>query len=392
MRACPAGNCEDRDWRVGMSKLKSPGRLEYLDGLRAVAALIVVFFHYLQRFPAYYPYTAIPVSRLMPLGWIGVWLFFVISGFVITLTLHRCASLREFAVRRFARLWPAMLLCSTLTYLMLQIVPDSPFPVAARNFVPSLTFIDPQVFKFLGAGARSLDWMDGVYWSLYAEVQFYALIACVYFLQPGRFARNLPGVAGLIMAIRVGAQVLGLEWIQKLLDQFLTVTLYLPLFMIGVGFYEVHVGRRARWFFLVGALGIVAEALITDRAEGPEILATVVWVLPLAWLGMRTRAGQNVLSRPWITAVGAASYSLYLTHQRIGVSLIHWLGKLTHLQGGPALVLPLAVAVLMVLLTVQIFRRWEAPLNRRIVAALTHGERDRTRAVDAQQSPGVRQG
>lgn len=360
-----------------MSTLKTPGRLEYLDGLRAVAALIVVFFHYFQRFPAYYPYPPISISRYLPLGWIGVWLFFVISGFVISLTLHRCASLYEFAVRRFARLWPAMLLCSILTYLVLQLVPGNPFPVAARNFLPSLTFIDPKVFNFFGSGARPLDWMDGVYWSLYAEVQFYALIACVYFTQPRRFARNLPAVAVLIVVIRVGAQAFGLSWIEKLFDQLLTVTLYLPLFMIGVGFYEEHAGRPAWHFFLVGALGIAAEALVTQRAEAPEILASVVWVLALAWLGMRTRAGRSLLSRPWITAVGAASYSLYLTHQRIGVASIHWLGELTQLRGRPAYILPIVVAVLMVLLTVQIYRRWEAPLNRGIVAALSPRGRKR---------------
>jgi peptidoglycan/LPS O-acetylase OafA/YrhL len=58
-----------------MSALKTSGRLEYLDGLRAVAALIVVFFHYFQRFPACYPYPAVAISRYLPLGWIGVWLF-----------------------------------------------------------------------------------------------------------------------------------------------------------------------------------------------------------------------------------------------------------------------------------------------------------------------------
>jgi peptidoglycan/LPS O-acetylase OafA/YrhL len=107
---------------------------------------------------------------------------------------------------------------------------------------------------------------------------------------------------------------------------------------------------------------------------------------------MRTRVGQRVLSRPWITTVGAASYSLYLIHQRIGVALIHWLGTITHLRGWPALVLPIAVAVLLVLITVQIFRRWEAPLNRAIVAALTRRDRDRAEPPSTERSPGMGQG
>jgi peptidoglycan/LPS O-acetylase OafA/YrhL len=356
--------------RVKMSALKRTERLEYLDGLRAVAALIVVFFHYFQRWPAYYPYRAVPVSRYLPLGSIGVWLFFVISGFVITLTLHRCASLYEFAVRRFARLWPAMLLCSILTYLVLQIVPGHPFSVAPRNFVPSLTFIDPKIFNFFAATGRPVDWMDGVYWSLYAEVQFYALIACVYFLQPDRFARNLPGAAALLIAVRACGHALGLQFADRLFGVF-TIVEYLPLFLVGVGFYETYAGRRARAFFIAAALGIATEALVVDRPEAGKIVASVLCVLVLAWIGMRTQFGKRLLAHPWIATVGVASYSLYLTHQRIGVALIHWLGQLSGLRGWLALALPIGVAVLLVLATIQIYRRWEAPLNRVIVAALT---------------------
>jgi peptidoglycan/LPS O-acetylase OafA/YrhL len=360
------------------------GRLEYLDGLRGVAALSVVYFHYLQRWPAYYPYDAIRMSRLLTLASIGVWLFFVISGFVISLTLHRCATPYEFAVRRFARLWPAMLLCSLFTYLVLQIVPGNPFAVAARNFAPSLTFVDPVVFN-VAFRTKSFDWMDGSYWSLFPEVQFYVLIACVYFLQPQRFARNLLVVASAIIATYSAAYGFGLEPLIRWLQVF-PVSQYLPFFIIGVGFYELHVGGRAWGFFVLGALGLAAEAIVTDRPEGLAIATNVLCVLLLAWAGMRTRAGRRLLSHPWITTVGAASYSLYLIHQRVGVAAIHWLGRLTHAHGAVGLLLPAAVAVALTLLAIQIYRWWEAPLNRAIVGALSRTARDRVTATAARSS------
>ena len=364
------------------------GRLEYLDGLRGVAALSVVFFHYFQRWPAYYPYEPIRQSAVLSWAFIGVWLFFVISGFVITLTLHRCKSLYEFAVRRFARLWPPMLLCSLLTYLILQLVPANPFPVSVRNFAPSLTFIDPYVFDVV-LKSTAFGWMDGSYWSLFPEVQFYALVASVYFLQPHRFVRNILVVAGVVAILYAGAYGLRVQWLINLI-QVLTVTRYLPLFIIGVGFYEAYVSRPAKGLFILGALGIVSQAIVADRSEGLAIVMNVLCVLVLAWLGMRTSVGKRLLSHPWITAVGAASYSLYLLHQRVGVAVIHWLGDLTGLRGGAALVLPLGVALAVTLLTMQIYRLWEAPVNRGIVALLCRpgprGEQGATAPTPAGQA------
>ena len=68
-------------------------RLHSLDALRGLAALGVVAYHYLDQ-PAYY-------------GLLGVELFFIISGFVILMTLERVPSLLQFAIGRAARLYPA---------------------------------------------------------------------------------------------------------------------------------------------------------------------------------------------------------------------------------------------------------------------------------------------
>ncbi len=81
-------------------------RLATLDGLRTIAILAVVAFHYCYRWgpplnPAsLYPYgTALAGLPDVRLGQYGVQLFFVISGFVIALTLERCRTPGEFAVR-----------------------------------------------------------------------------------------------------------------------------------------------------------------------------------------------------------------------------------------------------------------------------------------------------
>lgn len=98
-------------------------RIEFLDGLRCFAILGVLLFHYFSRWtPPWYPENLYPyssvLSRLLSRGGYGVNHFFIISGFVITLTLFKCDNFSEFFIRRFCRLFPAMLLCSVVTFLL----------------------------------------------------------------------------------------------------------------------------------------------------------------------------------------------------------------------------------------------------------------------------------
>jgi peptidoglycan/LPS O-acetylase OafA/YrhL len=352
----------------------SPERLAHLDGLRGVAVLFVIFFHYFERWAEHYPYGVLLVHEPLKLtAWIGVWLFFVISGFVITLTLHRCATLFEFAVRRFARLWPAMLLCSALTYLALHLIPGSTFPVAAWNFAPSLTFTSPYLFNAATA-SRNFGWMDGAYWSLFVEVQFYAVIGLVFFVDRAHFKRNLILVSGFILLLYYADILVPIPKLDTILTV-MDLPSYLPLFLIGVGFYEKHAGASGRPFFFLATAGIGAQVLIADRAHAGPILLAVASVLALALLGMRTTIGRRIGSARWLTRVGAASYSLYLLHQMVGVALIHWLGTMTSLRGVTSLWIPVAVAVLMILVASGVFKWWEAPLNRRIVQVMGSSRR-----------------
>lgn len=138
---------------------KSPRLLE-LDGLRCLAIMSVVFYHYYSGFanpphsPSIYPYGSV-LANIFPFkyGYFGVQLFFVISGFVIALTLNKCRNFTEFFVRRMARLWPTMLICSVLTFLVVTIFPVT-FTVHWSYFITSLTFIDPYVWKMFIKGVE----------------------------------------------------------------------------------------------------------------------------------------------------------------------------------------------------------------------------------------------
>src|ERR1700744_624287 len=167
-------------------------RLAYLDGLRGVAILLVIAFHFYGR-------SINPVAEfiLVKHGNLGVNLFFAISGFVISQTLHASASPKHFAIKRFARLFPAMFVCSSLTIAFSFLGPRT-YSSTFSNFLPSLTFIDPNVFNTIFR-VNNFNWMDPSYWSLFTEIRFYLIAAILYFLGRAAFFRNF-----LIFAIVVG--------------------------------------------------------------------------------------------------------------------------------------------------------------------------------------------
>lgn len=164
--------------------MKTENRLSHLDSLRGIAVLLVIIYHYYYRFQdeGYYYFNKNNISlidQVLSHGYYGVHLFFVISGFVIAMTLFKSNSLFDFFKRRFSRLWPTMLLCSILTFIYLSFY-GKIFEVSLYNFLPSLTFSEPYIFNKI-FNSNKFDWIDGAYWSLFVEIRFYILVAIIYF-------------------------------------------------------------------------------------------------------------------------------------------------------------------------------------------------------------------
>lgn len=346
-------------------------RIKFLDGLRCVAILAVILFHYFCRWtPSFYTENLYPYGNLLAApfqyGRYGVELFFIISGFVITLTLYRCSTFFEFAVRRFARLWPAMAISCLITYTAVHLIPNRAFVVSAASWIPSLTFSDPHTFNTLFHTDR-FDWIDGAYWSLFAEVRFYILAGLVFFLRRDRFPRSICLVGIAVTGLSCIASAFHVAAVGKVLS-FFFIADYLPWFLVGIAFFLLHkqIERKiAVGLFLVGILTLMARA-IHHRSTVEAVTALLIPALFLAV--SRTALLNRVVSSPLLTGIGAASYSLYLIHQNLGVALIGWLGAALHLAGPVSLVLPIFVALAIMLLSSAIYRWWEMPLNRKIVA------------------------
>jgi len=367
-------------------------RILFVDGIRCLAILPVVLYHYYSRWtpPSHevnlYPYGG-RFSQFFSSGYYGVHLFFIVSGFVITLTLHKCDSIREFAVRRLARLWPTMALCSTLTYLALTILPNRLFNSSPAYFVPSLTFTDPDLLNGV-FGTRSLDWIDGAYWSLFVEVRFYILAAAIYFVQKNQFARNMLWLGSTISLGYALVVSRGLPGVFQL--ELFCVAKYLPWFLVGISFYYIHSGLEEKRRKRMMALAIIA-LLLQPLAHGyrpNKFHMAIPILLPLLfYVASRWTPLNRLLSSRVMVAIGASSYSLYLLHQNAGVSLIDYIASTLRLHGSPSAVIPLLVAIAFGLLALMIHRLWESPLNALIVKRLN---RSKARAMGASVAPAAK--
>jgi peptidoglycan/LPS O-acetylase OafA/YrhL len=354
--------------------VKENERIQFLDGLRCVAVLAVVLYHYFTRWtqPLYaqnlYPYGNL-LKTPFQYGHFGVQLFFIISGFVITLTLYRCSTFVEFAVRRFARLWPTMAVSCLLTFMVVHFIPNRAFLVSAYSWLPSLTFCDPGLYNKLFHTNR-FDWIDGVYWSLFVEVRFYFLAGVIFFLRRDTFPQCMFLFGITVCGLRVVSLVLHAAYFGGILTIFLIAD-FLPWFLMGIAFFFIH--KRAEPKLSIALLLLGLTALMARAVYDRSILETLSGLLipALFFATFRIALLNRLVSIPSLAGVGAASYSLYLIHQNLGVALIDWLGALLHLAGFRSLVLPIVVLAVVTLFAKFIYQWWESPLNRQIVMAVT---------------------
>lgn len=298
-------------------------RLAELDGLRGIAILLVLLFHYFSRWAidagGLYPYgESFAQFPLVRDGFVGVYLFFIISGFVIFRSLQTSSSVLQFAAKRADRLLLPMIGLSLVTLVVLSLLPTPGMAVGLSGILPSWTFTAPNFWRWLDP---NVDYIDGVYWTLFVEVRFYLLIALIFFCGGGRRFTT-----PVIAAIAIVAMLISLAAPVKVVDFFLFPA-YLPLFVCGVLYSEIMDNRSSAWRW--GLLAVMVPVSWAGLTYGPDVLKTNnLWIwLALFNLCFVAVALRWPIARPlkWgpLALTGLISYSLYLIHQRVGVALIY---------------------------------------------------------------------
>lgn len=311
---------------------QSSNRRPDIQGLRAVAVLMVVAFH-----------AGLPV----PGGFVGVDVFFVISGFVITAMLHRewqsTGGIRfgRFYLRRFKRLTPALALmvAVTMTIAAFVLSPLGPQQTAAATAIGAMFVVANFVIArttggYFDASAELNPLLNT--WSLSVEEQFYLLFPAILALgwllarrhgpRPLRLSPMVivTGVAvasfGLAMVSSEGLTFRGSGTILGFYSPFTRAWEFAvgALLALALGQRTIQVQRLRTIGGLIGAVMLVASPyFITETTPfpGPWTLLPVLGTLFLLVAGTdRKVISSRVLSSKPLVKIGDWSYSIYLWH------------------------------------------------------------------------------
>lgn len=300
---------------------------EDIDGLRAIAVLAVVANHF--------------SASLLPGGYLGVDIFFVISGFVITRSLGERPPqlgrfLNEFYARRIRRILPALLFCVATTGLLTMLV--NPFAanslrsgVFALFGLANLHFYRAAADYF--AATAKLDTFTHT-WSLGVEEQFYFLYPLLAWLLVAA-GRSAPRAKPFLLGIGT-LSALSLAAFVVFQPTRPVAVFYLPWFRfweLGLGCLLAHVDRGPSRF--AAAAITAAASILAICLAAPESAIVAATVGAVAATGALLHWGDGkVWSYPLLTArpmrfVGRISYSLYLWHWPVLVLSrwsvgVHW--------------------------------------------------------------------
>jgi peptidoglycan/LPS O-acetylase OafA/YrhL len=290
------------DLSASNSARRKGQRLVAIDGLRGIAALLVLVLHYELIF--------FGGQRWTYFGLLGVELFFVISGFVILMSLERYRNLKAFAVARCARLYPAYTISVGFAGLYALWVGSATFPAVAVNLTMLQGFLDtPDVVTS--------------YWSLKYELWFYFVLAMAYRL---RLASCLDPLAFLWLAAMSATRLYEVLVLGGPIDKLENGRLYLLLmpqfghfFIIGMMIYKITVQQQSWWTKPVLVWAVVYS--IFGRGSwapvSPAVYLPVTIALAITVWGAATSRFPVLASKP-LCFLGGCSYPLYLFHQPIG--------------------------------------------------------------------------
>jgi peptidoglycan/LPS O-acetylase OafA/YrhL len=277
----------------------SSGRVATVDVLRGLASFSVAWFHFTNGNPGFLSPGLLKSTGAY--GWLGVSMFFVISGFVIPYALNKAQygvnQYGRFLAKRIIRLDPPYIADICLILALAYLVPLAPM---FQGGPPTYTIT--QLLGHLGY-LNSLigkPWVNPVFWSLGIEFQYYLLVGLIF---PLLVATNRV----LRLALLATLLVPGLFIPQPSL-----IFVALPLFVAGILTFQRKIGLLSIHLFAAG-LAVAFSVTWFESGLGTAVVMLVT-ALAITFLNLRSRL---------LTWLGTISYSLYLVHVPIGGRVVN---------------------------------------------------------------------
>jgi peptidoglycan/LPS O-acetylase OafA/YrhL len=305
-------------------------RLYEIDLLRITAALAVVIYHYtFSGYAGHLTSIAFPaLSTVTRYGYLGVDMFFTISGFVVLLSAWGRRP-REFVISRIVRLYPAYWVAVTITAIVAITLSRGLFKVTPAQYLANLTMLN---------ALPGIANVDVVYWTLWAEIRFYLLVFVLAWIGITR-GRVVTALWLWLAATAVmEAHILPAGPAEKI--DLIVQSQWSHYFIAGMALCLIY---RTGFSWRLGAVLVVAygnavyQAInfahrVSDRYHQalhlPAIVA-VITVIMVATTLIALRVTRR-FGRPWFAVAGALTYPLYLVHAYNGFALFNRLGGMVN--------------------------------------------------------------
>ncbi len=298
-----------------------------IDGLRAIAVGAVILYHAQITILGYQPFKG---------GFIGVDIFFVISGYLITsiilkeLVTTGSFSFKYFYERRIRRILPALLfvMLVSLPFAWMYLLPSS-FVDFSKSILYSLGFSSNFYFHYsgqqYGAGSGLLKPFLHT-WSLSVEEQFYILFPIVLLITFKYFRKHLLTilVIGLIISLQMA------DWVSKNYPSVSFYFLHTRMWELLAGsilaYFEITLGHRSKnktLNLILPSIGVflIGHSILffNDKMFHPSFytLSPIIGVCLIIWFSNKDELITKILSTKLFVGIGLMSYSLYLWHYPI---------------------------------------------------------------------------
>lgn len=289
-------------------------RLLELDALRGIAALGVVLFHYMVAFANQYDNASdiFPIFRYFRYGKHGVELFFIISGFVIFMSLERTKNSLDFVFGRFSRLYPTYWTAVILSFMLIKIAKLPYLQFSWKDALINLTMLQ----QFFGVPP-----IDGNYWTLAIELCFYIIMLLLHNINILKRINTVAIVWLILISVNLLLEKSQILLLNSNLGTFLILD-YAHLFIIGTLLYKIFLGKET----LIYKYTLIIACLLFDLFKyGSEHSLFVTLFTTIFILVIRGRLAY--LNWKPLLFLGTISYSLYLTHLNLGLVTIKTLEK-----------------------------------------------------------------
>jgi peptidoglycan/LPS O-acetylase OafA/YrhL len=292
-----------------------------VDLIRFLAAVSVVFYHYTFRGYAMegLPSLSFPfLANIFKYGYLGVDLFFMISGFVILLTAMN-TDIKGFVISRVSRLYPAFWVSVTISAIVIVLIGGDRYFVEVKQYLANLSMVS----GYFGVKA-----VDGVYWTLLVEIKFYLLVGGIVFF------RQVQNTKYFLM-IWLLATVLAVYIDMPSLLNAVLIPKWSSYFIAGAAFYFIRkegVSITYLAMVFISYLLSIKYADIKMQSLEEEYQANFsIWVvlgiISMFYVTMFAVSINKIefANKKSMLMIGGLTYPLYLIHQNVGLMIfIKW--------------------------------------------------------------------